>query len=83
MTDSPDTGARSRFVINVIGLVGIVFGLIPIARYLLEFGFFGFTTAPYDWLALEGAARFIPPVLVLGVCILLAWVLEKRIERRS
>ena len=81
MTESQDTGAGSRFAINVVGLVGIVFGLVPIVRYLLDLGYFGFTTAPYDWLRLEGALRFLPPVMVLVVCIAVAYILEKRLGR--
>ncbi|MFC7597124.1 hypothetical protein ACFQU3_17535 [Terrabacter sp. GCM10028922] len=81
MTESQDTGAGSRFAINVVGLVGIVFGLVPIVRYLLDLGYFGFTTAPYDWLRLEGALRFLPPVMVLVVCIAVAYTLEKRLGR--
>ena len=75
------TGAGTRFAINTIGVVGIVFGVLPILRYLLELGFFEFTTAPYDWLELEGAARFLPPAIVLAVCMAAAYLLEKRLER--
>lgn len=77
----PSTGAGTRFVINMIGVVGLVFGVLPIVRYLLQLDFFAFTTAPYDWLQLEGAARFLPPAMVLVVCILAAYLLEKRLER--
>ena len=76
------TGAGTRFVINMIGVVGLVFGVLPIVRYLLQLDFFEFTTAPYDWLQLEGAARYLPPVMVLVVCIVAAYLLEKRLERR-
>ena len=75
------TGAGTRFVINMIGVVGLVFGVLPILRYLLQLDFFEFTTAPYDWLQLEGAARFLPPAIVLAVCIAAAYLLEKRLER--
>jgi hypothetical protein len=75
------TGAGTRFVINMIGVVGLVFGVLPILRYLLQREFFEFTTAPYDWLQLEGAARFLPPAIVLAVCIAAAYLLEKRLER--
>jgi len=81
MTDSQDTGARSRFVINLVGVVGIVFGVLPILRYLLDLSFFEFTVAPYEWLGLEGAARFLPPAMVLVVCIAVAYVLEQRLPR--
>jgi hypothetical protein len=74
------TGAGTRFVINMIGAVGLVFGVLPIVRYLLQLDFFEFTTAPYDWLQLEGAARFLPPAIVLVVCMATAFVLEKRLE---
>lgn len=74
------TGAGTRFVINMIGAVGLVFGVLPIVRYLLQLDFFEFTTAPYDWLQLEGAARFLPPAIVLVVCMAAAFVLEKRLE---
>jgi hypothetical protein len=75
------TGAGTRFLINLIGAVGLVFGVLPIVRYLLQFDFFEFTTAPYDWLQLEGAARFLPPAIVLVVCILAAYLLERRLGR--
>ena len=75
------TGAGTRFVINMIGAVGLVFGVLPIVRYLLQLDFFEFTTAPYDWLELEGAARFLPPAIVLAVCMAAAYLLEKRLER--
>jgi hypothetical protein len=75
------TGAGTRFVINMIGVMGLVFGVLPILRYLLQLEFFEFTTAPYDWLQLEGAARFLPPAIVLAVCIAAAYLLEKRLER--
>jgi len=74
------TGAGTRFVINMIGAVGLVFGVLPIVRYLLQLDFFEFTTAPYDWLQLEGAARYLPPAIVLVVCMAAAFVLEKRLE---
>lgn len=85
MTQQPGvpTGAGTRFVINMVGVVGLLFGVLPIVRYLLDLGIFGFTTAPYDWLGLEGAARFLPPAIVLVACIVVAWALEKRLERRS
>ena len=75
------TRAGTRFLINMIGVVGLVFGVLPILRYLLQLEFFEFTTAPYDWLQLEGAARFLPPAIVLAVCIAAAYLLEKRLER--
>ncbi|WP_404389306.1 hypothetical protein [Humibacillus xanthopallidus] len=78
----PSTGAGTRFVINMIGVVGLVFGVLPIVRYLLQLEIFEFSTAPYDWLQLEGAARFLPPAIVLVVCMAAAYLLEKRLERR-
>jgi len=81
MSQSPDQGARSRLVINLVGVVGIVFGLLPIVRYLLDLSLFQFSTAPYQWLGLEGAARFLPPAMVLVVCIVVAYVLEQRLAR--
>jgi hypothetical protein len=74
-------GAGTRFLINTIGIVGLVFGVLPILRYLLQLGFFEFSTAPYDWLQLEGAARFLPPTIVLVVCMVAAYLLEKRLDR--
>lgn len=81
MTESQDTGARSRLVINLVGVVGIVFGVLPIVRYLLDLSLFEFTVAPYEWLKLDGAARFLPPGIVLVVCIVVAYVLEQRLSR--
>lgn len=76
-----DTGARTRFVINLVGAVGLVFGVLPMVRYLLDLSYLEFTTAPYDWLRLEGAMRFVPPGMVLVVCIVVAYVLEQRLSR--
>lgn len=76
-----DTGVRTRFVINVVGGIGLLFGVLPIVRYLLDLSLFEFTVAPYEWLKLEGAARFLPPGIVLVVCIVVAYVLEQRLSR--
>ena len=76
-----DAGVRTRFVINVVGVIGLLFGVLPIVRYLLDLSLFEFTVAPYEWLKLEGAARFLPPGLVLVVCIVVAYVLEQRLSR--
>lgn len=84
MAESPSTGVPSRgqlFVINLIGVVGLVFGVVPIIKYLLDLDFAAFTVAPYQWLALEGPARLLPPVMVLAVCGFLAWWLERRTTR--
>ncbi len=81
MTESPDTSARTRFVINLVGVIGLLFGVLPIVRYLLDLSLFEFTVAPYEWLKLEGGARFIPPGMVLVVCIVVAYVLEQRLSR--
>ena len=75
-----ESGAGSRLLINVVGLVGLLFGALPIVRYLLDLSFFGFTVAPYAWLRLEGAARFLPPAMVLVVCIVAAYALERRLQ---
>lgn len=77
----PDPGARTRFVINLVGVVGLVFGVLPIVRYLLDLSLFEFTVAPYAWLRLEGAARYLPPGMVLVVCIVVAYLLEQRLSR--
>ena len=81
MSDAPETRGGMRLLINVIGVVGIVFGVLPIVRYLLDLSIFELTTAPYDWLRLEGAARYLPPAMVLVVCIVVAYLLEQRTER--
>jgi hypothetical protein len=75
-------GGGTRFLINCIGVVGLVFGVLAIVRYVLELDLFAFATAPYDWLQLEGAMRYVPPVMVLVVCGVAAYLLEKRLERR-
>ena len=66
------------FLINASGVIGLVFGLVPIVKYLLDLDFASFTVAPYRWLELEGAARFLPPLMVLAVCGFLAFWLERR-----
>ncbi|MGW5240440.1 hypothetical protein ACWEOW_16045 [Monashia sp. NPDC004114] len=82
MTESREsTGAGLRFVINMVGVVGLVFGVLPILHYLLDLSIFDFAVAPYDWLQLDGAARYLPPVIVLVVCIVVAYLLEKRLEK--
>ena len=87
MTESREsresTGAGMRFLINMVGVVGLIFGVLPIVRYLLDLSIFEFAVAPYDWLQLEGAARYLPPVIVLVVCIVVAYILEKRLEKRT
>jgi hypothetical protein len=75
------TGAGMRFLINMIGVVGLVFGVLPIVQYLLDLTVFDFAVAPYAWLQLEGAARYLPPVMVLVVCIVAAYLLERRLDR--
>ncbi len=74
--DGPSRG--QLFVINLIGVIGLVFGVVPILKYLLDLDFAAFTTAPFDWLELEGAARFLPPLMVLAFCGFLAFWLERR-----
>lgn len=81
MSDAREPGGGMRLLINLVGVIGIVFGVLPILRYLLELSMFELTTAPYDWLRLEGAARFLPPGLVLVVCIVVAYLLEQRLGR--
>ena len=66
------------FVINVVGAVGLVFGVLPIVKYLLQLDMLTFSSAPYDWLGLEGAMRYVPPAMVLVLCLVLAWWLERR-----
>lgn len=83
MTDSqqPTGGVGARFVINLVGIVGLVFGALPILRYLFSLEFGGFSDAPYRWLALEGRARYLPPAMVLVVCLAAAYLLERRLDR--
>ena len=71
------SGAGRRFVINIVGVIGLVFGALAVLRYLLDSDILSFSDAPYRWLALEGGARFIPPVMVLVVCIAVAYWLER------
>ena len=71
-------GAGARFVVNLVGMVGIVFGALPVAKYLFDLPIFDFTVAPYEWLKLEGAARLLPPAMVLVASLVVAWVLERR-----
>lgn len=76
-----ETGAGRRFLINLIGGVGLVFGFLPMLRYLLELDLFDFTVAPYEWLELEGAVRLLPPALVLITCLVVAYLLERGAPR--
>lgn len=77
MTD-PVTSKGRLFVINLVGAIGLVFGVLPVVRYLLDLGVLTFSTAPYDWLDLSGPVRFVPPLMVLALCFVLAWWLEHR-----
>jgi hypothetical protein len=70
-------GAGRRFLINIIGAIGLVFGFLPLVKYVLELDLFDFTVAPYEWLELEGPARFLPPAMVLVTCLVVAYVLER------
>lgn len=77
-TDPPAPTRWQIFVINVVGAIGLVFGLLPIVKYVLELDLFDFAVAPYEWLRLEGAMRYVPPLLVFVVCAVVAWWLERR-----
>ena len=74
---SSQGGAGRRLVINLVGVVGLVFGFLPMVKYLLDLDLFDFTVAPYEWLELEGGARFLPPAMVLVTCLVIAYVLER------
>ncbi len=71
------TGAGRRFLINVVGAIGLVFGFLPIVKYLLELDLFDFAVAPYDWLELAGVMRFVPPAMVLVASLVGAYLLER------
>ena len=73
----PAGGAARRFAINLIGVVGLVYGGLAIVGYLFESAILDFTQAPYRWLQLEGAARLLPPAMVLVVCLFVAYLLER------
>jgi hypothetical protein len=79
----PATTAWQRFLINVIGLVGLVYGGLAIVYYLLEVSMLSFAAAPYGWLRLEGAMRFLPPALVFVVCFVIVWAIERRANRSN
>jgi hypothetical protein len=42
----PQTTALQRFAINCIGLVGLLYGAVPILRVVLGFDALSFTAAP-------------------------------------
>ncbi len=78
MVNRPENkGAARRFVINVVGVIGLVFGALPVLRYLFDSDLLNFSTAPYNWLALEGGARFLPPAMVLLAALAVAFWLER------
>jgi hypothetical protein len=85
MADSsePTTTPLQRFVINCIGLLGLLYGAVPILRVVLGFDALSFTVAPYAWLRLEGPMRVVPPLIVFVVCLVVVWVIEQRAGRRS
>lgn len=82
-SSEPATTAWQRFVINVVGLVGIVYGGLAVVYYLLGFGALSFAAAPYGWLRLAGVARFLPPVLVFAVCFVVVWAIERGAGRTT
>jgi hypothetical protein len=71
------SGAGRRFAINMVGAIGLIFGFLPMVKYLLELDLFDFTVAPYSWLELEGVMRFVPPAMVLVTCLVVAYLLER------
>ncbi|WP_347351538.1 hypothetical protein [Intrasporangium sp.] len=79
----PATTAWQRFLINVIGLAGIVYGGLAIVYYLLGFDAISFAAAPYRWLQLEGLVRYVPPLIVFVVCFVVVWAIEQHAARRS
>lgn len=79
----PATTAWQRFLINVIGLVGLVYGGLAVVYYLLEVSMLSFAAAPYGWLRLEGGMRYVPPALVFVVCFVVVWAIERRASRAS
>ncbi|MDN5795360.1 MAG: hypothetical protein L0H79_06360 [Intrasporangium sp.] len=79
----PATTAGQRFLINVIGLAGIVYGGLAIVYYLLGFGALSFAAAPYRWLQLEGLVRYVPPLIVFVVCFVIVWAVERRAARSA
>lgn len=85
MADSsePHTTALQRFAINCIGLLGLLYGAVPILRLVLGFDAMAFTAAPYAWLRLEGAMRVLPPLVVFVVCLVVVWAIERRAGSRS
>lgn len=78
MADPTETGAGRRFAINMVGIIGLVYGALAIVGYLFESAVLSFTEAPYRWLQLEGATRLLPPALVLVACLGIAYWLERR-----
>jgi hypothetical protein len=85
MADSPEpqTTALQRFAINCIGLVGLIYGAVPILRVVLGFDAMSFTAAPYAWLQLDGAMRALPPLLVFVACLVGAWAIEHHATSRG
>lgn len=81
VVEPPGPPRGQLFVINLVGAIGLVFGMLPVVKYLLDLDLFAFAAAPYDWLRLQGAMRYLPPVLVFVLCGVLAWWLERRIDR--
>jgi hypothetical protein len=79
----PQTTALQRFAINCIGLVGLLYGAVPILRVVLGFDALSFTAAPYAWLQLEGGMRVVPPLIVFVICLVAAWAIEHRATGRS
>ena len=79
----PATTAWQRFLINLIGLVGLVYGGLAIVYYLLQVSALSFAAAPYGWLRLEGGTRFLPPALVFVVCFVIVWAIERRANQSA
>lgn len=64
-------------LINLIGAIGLVFGALAMVRYLLDLDIFDIAVAPYGWLELEGPMRLVPPAMVLVICLVAAFLLER------
>lgn len=76
----PTTTALQRFLINIVGLVGLVYGGLAIIYYLLGFSALSFAASPYEWLQLGGGMRFVPPIVLFVLCFVVVWAIERRAQ---
>lgn len=76
----PEITRGRLFAINLLGVVGLVWGAGAVLCYLLGYDD-AFPTRPYRWLSLNGSAELLPPAVVLVAALAGAFLLERSAKR--